>query len=176
MALALAAALIPPGWAEAAGAGSAVDAAAAPPLACLSAADRDPAVERACAGVAAEACVEGLRAEAEAGALAACSADEAAGWERVVATLTDEIVALLRFQAAEAGATDQGAATPGLEETLLVEAQTAWALFREADCAQEAAHWGEDAMRDVAMADCRLDRAASRALELLGKRRMVENP
>ena len=144
----------------------------APILACLTEANRDPDAERACIGLQAEACIEGLGAAAEASALAACSAAEAGAWDRIVGALTDEIIGLLRLQTAAEG----GAESAGPSETLLVEAQTAWGTFREADCAQEAAHWGDDALRDATRADCRLNRTATRALELLSKRRQVEAP
>jgi uncharacterized protein YecT (DUF1311 family) len=143
----------------------------APILACLTEANRDPAAERACVGLQAEDCIDGLGAAAEASALAACSAGEAAAWDRIVGAMTDEIIGLLRLQTAA-----EGGAGAGPQETLLVEAQTAWGVFREADCAQEAAHWGEDPMRDATLAECRLDRTATRALELLSKRRQVEAP
>jgi uncharacterized protein YecT (DUF1311 family) len=143
----------------------------APILACLTQANRDPAAERACVGLQAEDCIDGLGAAAEASALAACSAGEAAAWDRIVGAMTDEIIGLLRLQTAA-----EGGAGAGPQETLLVEAQTAWGVFREADCAQAAAHWGEDPMRDATLAECRLDRTATRALELLSKRRQVEAP
>lgn len=152
--------------------GPAVDRAAdsAPVLACLDAAERDPAAERACAGVAAQACIEGLGGSAEAAGLAACTAAEAAAWDATIAALTGQIGALLRLQAeAEAAAAEA-------QETLLGAAQAAWGQYREADCAQEAAHWGEDPMAQAALSECWLNRSAARALELLAKRRMLENP
>ena len=140
----------------------------APVLACLDAAERDPAAERACAGVASQACIENLGGSAEAAGLAACTAAEAAAWEAAIAALTGQIGALLRLQA-EAEAAEA-------QEALLGTAQAAWRQYREADCAQEAAHWGEDPMAQAALSECWLNRSAARALELLAKRRMLENP
>lgn len=140
----------------------------APVLACLDAAERDPAAERACAGVASQACIENLGGSAEAAGLAACTAAEAAAWEAAIAALTGQIGALLRLQA-EAEAAEA-------QEALLGAAQAAWRQYREADCAQEAAHWGEDPMAQAALSECWLNRSAARALELLAKRRMLENP
>lgn len=140
----------------------------APVLACLDAAERDPAAERACAGVASQACIEDLGGSAEAAGLAACTAAEAAAWEAAIAALTGQIGALLRLQA-EAEAAEA-------QEALLGAAQAAWRQYREADCAQEAAHWGEDPMAQAALSECWLNRSAARALELLAKRRMLENP
>ena len=140
----------------------------APVLACLDAAERDPAAERACAGVASQACIEDLGGSAEAAGLAACTAAEAAAWEAAIAALTGQIGALLRLQA-EAEAAEA-------QEALLGTAQAAWRQYREADCAQEAAHWGEDPMAQAALSECWLNRSAARALELLAKRRMLENP
>ena len=140
----------------------------APVLACLDAAERDPAAERACAGVASQVCIENLGGSAEAAGLAACTAAEAAAWEAAIAALTGQIGALLRLQA-EAEAAEA-------QEALLGAAQAAWRQYREADCAQEAAHWGEDPMAQAALSECWLNRSAARALELLAKRRMLENP
>lgn len=140
----------------------------APVLACLDAAERDPAAERACAGVASQACIENLGGSAEAAGLAACTAAEAAAWEAAIAALTGQIGALLRLQA-EAEAAEA-------QEALLGAAQAAWRQYREADCAQEAAHWGEEPMAQAALSECWLNRSAARALELLAKRRMLENP
>lgn len=142
----------------------------APVLACLEAADRDPAVERACAGVAAQACVEGLGGAAEAAGLAACNAAEAAAWEGAIAALTGQIGALLRLQA------EADPAGAEAQETLLGAAQAAWRDYRAADCAQEAAHWGAEPMAEAALSECWLNRSAARALELLAKRRILENP
>lgn len=140
----------------------------APVLACLDAAERDPAAERACAGVASQACIENLGGSAEAAGLAACTAAEAAAWEAAIAALTGQIGALLRLQA-EAEAAEA-------QEALLGAAQAAWRQYREADCAQEAAHWGKEPMAQAALSECWLNRSAARALELLAKRRMLENP
>lgn len=140
----------------------------APVLACLDAAERDPAAERACAGVASQVCIEALGGSAEAAGLAACAAAEAAAWDAAIGALTGQIGALLRLQA-EAEAAEA-------QEALFGAAQAAWRQYREADCAQEAAHWGEDPMAQAALSECWLNRSAARALELLAKRRMLENP
>lgn len=166
-ALALAAALTAPAAAQG----------PAPPVeavrACVEAAERAPEAEQACIGVEALACIDADAAAQTTVGMAACYAAETAAWDALLNTTYADLATLsaqLTADEVEAGgeAVDQ--------EGLLRAAQRAWVAFRDADCAQEAGHWGEGSMRQVAGAECLLDRTGARALELLEKRRVFENP
>lgn len=96
-----------------------------------------------------------------------CARAEAAAWDALLNETWADLVLLARRRAlleAEAGA------EPGPHEAMLREAQRAWLAFRDADCEQEYALWGEGSMRSVAGAFCTLDRTATRVLELRAKR------
>jgi uncharacterized protein YecT (DUF1311 family) len=157
--------------------GAAAQDAPAPPVAavraCLDAAEREPEAERACIGAAALACIDADPAAETTVGMTACYAAEADAWDAILNATYAEIVAL---SAALAGADAAAGGAPVDQEALLRTAQRAWVAFRDADCAQEAAHWGEGSMRQVAGAQCLMARTATRALELLAKRRVFENP
>lgn len=141
--------------------------------ACIDEAERDPEAERACAGRAALACVDADAAAQTTVGMVGCYAAEIAAWDAVLNTTYGDLVTLSAALAAaeiEAG----GAAVD--QEGLLRDAQRAWIAFRDADCAQEAGFWGAGSMRQVAGAQCMLDRTATRTLELIEKRRVFENP
>jgi uncharacterized protein YecT (DUF1311 family) len=150
---------------------------AAPPVAavgaCLDAAERDPEAERACIGAPALACIDADPAAETTVGMTACYAAEADAWDAILNATYAEIVAL---SAALAAADAAAGGAPIDQEALLRTAQRAWVAFRDADCAQEAAHWGEGSMRQVAGAQCLMARTATRTLELLAKRRVFENP
>jgi uncharacterized protein YecT (DUF1311 family) len=103
--------------------------------------------------------------------MSACFAAEAEAWEAVMAGVYGDLAGLMR-----ATSEDPDTADPGAQERLLAAAQDAWAAFRDADCAQAAAAWGDGSLRSVAAAQCVLDRTGERALELTGRRRAFENP
>ena len=52
----------------------------------------------------------------------------------------------------------------------LQEAQRAWIVFRDAECALEFAAWGDGSMRYIADQQCHMKMAAQRTLDLLRKR------
>lgn len=163
-------------WAMAAPAAAqapdAADAAVGALGACVAAAERDPEAERACVGAQALVCIDADPAQTAAG-MAACYAAEAAGWDAVLNGVHGDLVAMMR---AAALAADADATAPGPQEALLQQAQTAWAAFREAECALEASLWGAQEMREAAEARCRLERGAERTLELVARRRGYESP
>lgn len=136
--------------------------------ACVEAAEREPEDERACVGAQALACIDADPSAGTPAGMAACYAAETAAWDGVMSATIIDLVAL----AAALGTPDADADQAGL----LDAAQRAWAAFRDADCAQAAGQWGDDATREVAAAQCALDRTAARALELVAKRRAFENP
>ena len=141
--------------------------------ACVEAAERAPEAERACIGVSALACIDADPAAQTTVGMAGCYAAETAAWDALMNATYADLVGL--SAALTADETADGA-TPVDQEGLLRAAQRAWVTFRDADCAQEAGHWGEGSMRQVAGAECLLDRTASRTLELREKRRVFENP
>jgi uncharacterized protein YecT (DUF1311 family) len=69
---------------------------------------------------------------------------------------------------------EEAGETPADLEGLLVEAQRAWIAFRDADCAQEVAVWGDGSMRTIAGAWCGLERTAQRVFELRAKRATMQ--
>ncbi len=138
--------------------------------ACIEVAGRDPEAERACIGGQALACIDADPAAQTVPGMAACYAAETAAWDAVLAASYADLVAL--SASGEAGTSE----APADGEGLLRAAQHAWAGFRDADCAQAAGQWGEDAMREVAGAECLLGRTAARTLELIAKRRAFESP
>jgi uncharacterized protein YecT (DUF1311 family) len=103
--------------------------------------------------------------------MVACTAAETAAWD----TLLNEVYAALMIEARRraGAAADEGREAPD-HEALLREAQRAWLVFRDADCAQEVAVWEEGSTGRIAGAYCMLDRTATRVLELTDKRRSME--
>ena len=96
-----------------------------------------------------------------------CTIAEAAAWDRVLDETFAELVILSRDRIA---LEEQAGAAPEPLDEMLREAQGAWVTFRDADCAQEYAVWGEGSMRQIAGAWCRLDRTSQRVIELRAKR------
>jgi len=121
---------------------------------------------RDCVGVYAQACMAAPFDETTR-AMADCTIAEAAAWDRVLDETFAELVILSRDRIA---LEEQAGATPAPLDGLLREAQGAWITFRDADCAQEYAVWGEGSMRRIAGAWCRLDRTSQRVIELRAKR------
>jgi uncharacterized protein YecT (DUF1311 family) len=99
--------------------------------------------------------------------MTACTAAETEAWDRLLNEGYAEAVLLARRRAL---LEEEAGATPPPHEDLLRDAQRAWLAFRDADCEQEAALWGEGSMRRIAAATCMLDRTATRTLELGAKR------
>ena len=56
----------------------------------------------------------------------------------------------------------------------LLEAQRAWIVYRDAECALDYAEWGAGSMRNIAHADCRLQMTAERTIELRRMREMFQ--
>jgi uncharacterized protein YecT (DUF1311 family) len=152
--------------------GSAQDAEEALPAVrgCLEAAE-DEAASRACIGAFAQSCM----AESPGGdttvGMTACTLAEAGAWDRILNETFGDLV--LQSHALAAGE-DQAGVPPAPREQLLRAAQRAWVAFRDADCAQEVAMWGEGSMRQIAGAYCALDRTAQRTFELRAKRAALE--
>ncbi len=121
---------------------------------------------RACVGVYARACMAEPGGDTTLG-MADCATAEAAAWDRVLDETFAELVVLSRDLIA---LEQQAGATPAPLDEMLREAQGVWIRFRESDCAQEYAVWGEGSMRSVAGAWCRLDRTSQRVIELRAKR------
>jgi uncharacterized protein YecT (DUF1311 family) len=100
-----------------------------------------------------------------------CAAAEAEGWDRMLNETWAELIVLARRRAI---LDEEVGAEPADLEGLLVEAQRAWIAFRDADCAQEVAVWGDGSMRTVAGAWCGLERTAQRVFELRAKRATMQ--
>jgi len=121
---------------------------------------------RACVGTYARPCMAAPGGDTTLG-MADCTIAEAAAWDRMLDETFADLVILSRDRIALEE--QAGAAPPPLDE-MLREAQGAWVTFRDADCAQEYAVWGEGSMRQIAGAWCRLDRTSQRVIELRAKR------
>lgn len=124
----------------------------------------------ACRGAHARICMEGVE-ETDVIGMSACAREEAEAWERLVDETYADLVLLARRAAIRAA--EEGRAAAPLE-SMLEQAQRAWLAFRDADCDQEFAIWGEGAQRRVAGAWCLLERNATRLLELRDKRAQME--
>ncbi|MFO7855216.1 MAG: lysozyme inhibitor LprI family protein [Paracoccaceae bacterium] len=116
------------------------------------------AAERRCVGLLSVSCMNRPEGATTVGQ-SACLIREAAAWESVMraqlAALSDRVA---RHDAVIEPA---GAAAPAL-----AEAQAAWADYAEAECRYAHALWGQGSFRQVAGADCRLNTAARRAIQL----------
>ncbi|MBP7243427.1 lysozyme inhibitor LprI family protein [Amaricoccus sp.] len=134
--------------------------------ACVTEANRDPAAERACVGVAAAACLEATPGTSP----AACVAAEAEGWRLLADATAGALVAMAD------GLGVGGGEGPGGQAALVARAQQAWAGFRDADCAQLAALAEPGPAQEGVVAQCRMERGADRALSLLARRRAMEGP
>jgi uncharacterized protein YecT (DUF1311 family) len=142
------------------------DAAANVLRSCLGAAE-DRAGETACMGSYAQECSATVEGGETTAGMSRCAAAEAEGWDRMLNETWAELIVLARRRAI----LDEEAGEPVADlEGLLVEAQRAWIAFRDADCAQEVAVWGDGSMRTVAGAWCQLERTAQRVFELRAKR------
>jgi uncharacterized protein YecT (DUF1311 family) len=124
----------------------------------------------ACRGAHARICMEGEGGATTIG-MSACAAEEAEAWERLIDETYADLVLLARRAAIRAA--EEGRAAAPLE-AMLEEAQRAWLAFRDADCDQEYAIWGEGSQRQVAGAWCLLERNATRLIELRDKRAQME--
>jgi uncharacterized protein YecT (DUF1311 family) len=124
----------------------------------------------ACLGIYAQRCMAEEGGSSTAG-MAACTDAETAAWDR----LLNESYAALVIAAKRLALRAEEAGDPVPDhEGLLREAQRAWIAFRDADCAQEAAIWGEGSMARIAGAYCMLERAAARVFELQAKAAAME--
>ena len=121
---------------------------------------------RDCVGIYAQACMAAHGGDTTLG-IADCTIAEAAAWDRVLDETFAQLVILSRDRIA---LEEQAGAAPAPLDEMLREAQGAWITFRDADCAQEYAVWGEGSMRQIAGAWCRLDRTSQRVIELRAKR------
>jgi uncharacterized protein YecT (DUF1311 family) len=130
---------------------------------CLAAAETR-ADAAACRGAWARDCAAGEGATTL--GIVACTTAETAAWDRLLDEAYAELVLLSRRRALLDE--EAGLAPPPLED-MLREAQRAWIAFRDADCEQEYAIWGEGSQRQVAGAVCLMDRTATRVLELQAK-------
>jgi uncharacterized protein YecT (DUF1311 family) len=103
--------------------------------------------------------------------MSACAMAEYEGWDRLLNETWADLMIIARRQAL--GALEEGV-EPLPTEEMLREAQRAWLGFRDADCEQEYAIWGDGSQRQVAGAWCLLDRTATRVLELRAKRDQMD--
>jgi uncharacterized protein YecT (DUF1311 family) len=99
--------------------------------------------------------------------IVACTTAETEAWDRLLNESYAELVLLARRRAL---LDEEAGLTPAPLEDMLREAQRAWIAFRDADCDQEHAIWGQGSQRQVAGAVCLMDRTATRVLELQAKR------
>jgi uncharacterized protein YecT (DUF1311 family) len=121
---------------------------------------------RTCVGVYAQACMAEPGGDTTLG-MSACTTVEAAAWDRVLDETFAELIVLSRDRMA---LEEQAGVAPTPLDEMLRHAQGAWIAFREADCAQEYAAWGDGSMRTIAGAWCRLDRTSRRVIDLDAKR------
>lgn len=121
----------------------------------------------ACRGAYARDCAAAIAGEGTTAGVVACTAAETEAWDQLLNEAYAELVLLSRRRALR---DEEAGLTPPPLEDMLREAQGAWIAFRDADCDQEYAIWGEGSQRRVAGAVCLLDRTATRVLELQAKR------
>ncbi len=146
------------------------DAAAERLRACLGAAE-NRAGETACMGSYTQECSASVEGGETTAGMSACAAAEADGWDRMLNEIWADLIVLARRRAI---LHEEAGETPADLEGLLVEAQRAWIAFRDADCAQEVAVWGDGSMRTIAGAWCGLERTAQRVFELRAKRATMQ--
>ncbi len=127
--------------------------------------------EMACMGSYAQECSGSVEGGETTAGMSRCAAAEAEGWDRMLNETWAELIVLARRRAI---LEEEAGAEPADLEGLLVEAQRAWIAFRDADCAQEVAVWGDGSMRTVAGAWCGLERTAQRVFELRAKRATMQ--
>jgi uncharacterized protein YecT (DUF1311 family) len=151
-------------------AGQDADAAAERLRGCLGAAE-NRAGEMACMGIYAQDCSASVEGGETTAGMSRCAAAEAEGWDRMLNETWADLVVLVRRRAI---LDEEAGAEPVDLEGLLVDAQRAWIAFRDADCKQEVAVWGEGSMRTIAGAWCGLERTAQRVFELRAKRATMQ--
>jgi uncharacterized protein YecT (DUF1311 family) len=137
---------------------------------CLGGAE-NRAGEIACMGIYAQECSARVEGGETTAGMSRCAAAEAEGWDRMLNETWAELIVLARRRAI---LDEEAGAEPADLEDMLVAAQRAWIAFRDADCAQEVAVWGEGSMRTIAGAWCGLERTAQRVFELRAKRATMQ--
>lgn len=129
---------------------------------CLSLA-QNPAEERACAGVSANACQEASDYGSTTIGLQECSSLERAFWDRKLNAHYAELTA--RARAADVEGEDDPRVTAKIAEKLK-EMQRRWIPFRDATCAYEASQWQGGTISGPVYADCLLHMTADQAVYL----------
>jgi uncharacterized protein YecT (DUF1311 family) len=129
--------------------------------ACLAKAGDDHA-KRACVGIAAEACIATPDGESNVG-MGWCLGSEGDWWEARRAAASQALAAAALE--ADAANRDAGVEVPEVAPRA-VAADTAWAAWRDAECAVDEAFWGGGSGTGVAVTACRMTLAAERALRL----------
>lgn len=112
--------------------------------------------EQRCVGLIAAGCMNRPEGATTVGQ-SACLLREASAWEHAMSAQYDGLLARV---SAHDDASRAGAAEA------LAKAQSAWAIYAEAECGYAYALWGEGRFRQVAGADCRLNILARRAIQL----------
>ena len=142
---------------------------ALPPVrACLQDAGGEAEAERGCIGVYADACISRPGGETTVG-MSGCLLAEADAWDGLLNETWGQILPAARAMS-EAEARD--GLPPVAREDMLRAAQRAWIAFRDADCAYDVAFWGQGSMRQIAGAQCMLERTGQRVIDLRAKQRL----
>lgn len=127
-------------------------------------------VERRCAGMIADPCLDRPEAQTTLGTND-CLSREAAAWDVLLNRDWPNLRAKMRQRDV-----DNSVAALGLTgaDSALLAAQRAWLAFREAECAAQAAEWGAGTIGSTMHAACWLEMTARRAIEL--NRRLYDAP
>jgi uncharacterized protein YecT (DUF1311 family) len=147
------------------------DEALAPVRACLQAAGGEAEAERGCIGVYADACVARPGGETTVGT-SGCLLAEAVAWDRLLNETWGQLLPAAR---AMSEAESRDGVPPVAREDMLRAAQRAWIAFRDADCDYDVAFWSQGSMRQIAGAQCMLERTGQRVIDLRAKLRLYSN-
>jgi len=117
-------------------------------------------VRAICVGLVSDACQSAAGDNATV-TMAACLGREATAWEAVMQRQSEQ----LKLRAQEVDAASGTA--PGLDSAVqtLAAAQSAWTVYRDAECRYAYANWGKGEFRAVAHAACLLDLTARRVVD-----------
>jgi uncharacterized protein YecT (DUF1311 family) len=139
-----------------------------PLRACVQGAGGEAEAERGCIGVYADVCILRPGGETTVG-MSGCLLAEADAWDGLLNETWGQLLPAARAMS-EAEARD--GLPPVARADMLRAAQRAWITFRDSDCAYDVAFWGQGSMRQIAGAQCMLERTGQRAVDLRDKLRL----
>lgn len=123
----------------------------------------DAAMARACIGQGTGICMDADSNNQTTVGMMFCALAEAEAWDQILNAEYREIMAGMREEDAREAEFFPEFAN---RADSLLAAQRAWITLRDADCALEYALWGSGSMRQIAGADCQMQRTAERTIYL----------